>query len=590
MGAAMNGRAIFIRLLRECRHYPGRLVLIVLGLAGLGGGQLCLTWFAKLWADGPLRTGDYHTMARLSWEVSALTIVMMAGLFISRYELNSVNQRMVMRLRNQAQHHLLGLEVGAIRRYQSGDLMSRMLNDAGTLSTFVREILRRLIGETFIIGGAIAMIFYLNWRLALITGLMVPVVAIMMAQLGGVIRKRGAAAQKEVGNLSGALSEQLAGVTTIKGFRTEEAEERRFGRLNAGYLHQTLRGEFWSAMLTTAVWLVTAFGVLAVVWYGTTQVGRGQATPGGLLVFCLYAIQTVEPLRRLSEVQSLLQRAIAAAERVFEIIDLPAAEHDGDKSLPANVRGEIVLEHVSFAYRADKPVLADFDLRIGTRETLAVVATSGGGKSTLAAMLVRFRDPDRGCIRLDGIDIRELRLADLRRAICVAEQEPFLFSGPLIDNIRYGSWDARPATIEAAVALAGIEPLVRSLPGGLQTPLIEGGRDLSGGQRQRIALARVIVRNPSVVVLDEATSALDSDTESQIFAQLRDWLSQRTVLVMAHRLATISRFPRIVVLENGRVIGDGSVSELLANCPSFSQLFGEQLAPLERRERRSVAG
>lgn len=581
----MNSEGIFTRLVRECLRFPGRLVLIVTGLLSLGAGQLYLTWIAKLWAEGPLLSGDRAAMAALALKAALTSVTMMAGLFVSRYLLNSVNQRMVERLRNQAQQCLLALEVPAIRRFQSGELMSRIFNDAGALSGFVREILRRLIGETIVIAGAVAMLFYLDWPLALLAVVMAPAVALLLSRVGRVIRRTGMRAQEEIGVLSALLSEQLMGVTTIKGFRAEAAEQRRFARQDARYRHQVMRGEWWSAILMTSIWLITALGLLLAVWYGSDQVAAGRLTTGGLLAFCLYAVQTAEPVRRLSEVQGLLQRAIAAGARLFEITDLPFVERDGTAALSAEPGGELRIERVHFRYRADKPVLEDFSLRLGGRETVALVAASGGGKSTLAALLLRFRDPERGAILLDGIDLRQLRLAELRRVICVAEQEPFVFSAPLVDNIRYGRPQASREQVEAAAALAGLEPLVRSLPGGLEGALAEGGRNLSGGQKQRIALARIIVRDPAVLVLDEATNALDSDTERQLFTQLEAWLARRTVLVMAHRLSTISRFRRVVVLENGRSAGDGTVDELLAGCPAFSRLFAEQLTPLGEREK-----
>ena len=576
----LSGTQIFLRLVRECMHSPLRLTVALVSLLTVAVAQLYLTWLVKLWTEGPVLHGDRVMLDWILTRGALVTAGMVGAVFLSRYVLNSINQRMVERLRNALHGHVLVASVGAVRTLPNGEWLSRVFNDAGALSGFVRDVLKRLVGEGVVLIGALAMMFYLQWRLALIGCVLVPLVGVLLSRIGNVIRRRGATSQQRLGELNATLSEQLRGLTTIKGFQTETREHERFARQNARYRREVMRSEWWTAMLMTMVWLVTGIGLLAILWYGTRQVFSGTSTPGQLFAFVLYAVQTVEPLRRLSEVQALLQRAIAAAARVYEVIDAPAAEPQGTLERPEAVRGELRLEQLCFRYRADEPVLDNLALRIAPRETVAVVAASGGGKSTLAGLLVRFIHPQRGRILLDGIDIRALRLADLRRAVCVVEQDPFIFSGPLIDNIRYGSPDASRATIAAAVACAGIEALASTLPGGLEASLQEAGSNLSGGQKQRIALARAIVRDPAVLVLDEATSALDSDSEGQIFAELGQWLRQRTVLVMAHRLATISRFERIIMLQGGRVVGDGSVADLVQSCPAFGELFAEQLTPL----------
>jgi len=576
----MTGSQVFARLVRECLHFPGRLVAVFLSLLCLDAAQLYLTWLVKRWVEEAVLNRDGTGLRWVMVTGTLVTVVAVGAVFVSRYMLNSVNQRMLQRMRDALHQRLMVMGVDAVRRLPTGEWMSRFFNDAGALSGFVRDILKRLIGEGAIFVGAIVMMFYLQWRLALATCVIVPLVAALLERLGAVIRHRGSAAQGAVGDLSAALNEQLFGLSTIKGFQTERFEHERFARHNAAYRREVMGGEWWTALLMTLVWLITGVGFLLVVWYGTHEVLRGEVLPADLLAFCLYAFQTVEPLRRLSEVQGMLQRAIAAAARVYEVTDGSAAEPDGAATFPVPVRGDLRFEHVAFRYRHGEPVLEGIDLRIAPHETVALVAASGGGKSTLAGLLSRFADPQRGRILLDGIALNTLQLAVLRRAVCVVEQNPFIFSGPLIDNLRYGSWDAPRDAIDAAVALAGLGSLVAALPGGLHSVLQEAGRDLSGGQKQRIALARAIVRNPAVLVLDEATSALDSDTEGQMFAQLGHWLRQRTVLVMAHRLATVSRFRRVVVLDGGRVVGDGSVDHLLRTCPTFVQLFAEQLAPL----------
>ena len=643
----MTPTRIFLRLVGECRAYPVRIAVILLSLAALAGAQFYLTWLVRLGVE-PLTHGDSATVANLWRQGAATAALLIAALFTSRYLLSSVNQSLVQRLRDRAQRQLLVTEVAALREFRSGELVSRIFNDAGVLAGFVRDVLKRLVGETLIVVGGLALMFYLHWRLALATCVVAPLVAVLLTELGTVIRRRGGAAQREIGRLTAILNEQLLGVTTVKGYQAEGFERDRFSAQNAAYRAQVMRGEQWAAVLVAAVSVVGGTALFGIIWYGSQQVIQKHLTPGELLAFCLYAAQTIEPLRRLSEVHGMLQGALAAAARVYEVIDFPRVEESVEKCAPSldtaaeetrptrderrkalriepqlrsprvaalswrriegrfarkstvseaqgrtaislPVRGALQFEEVRFRYRADEPVLAGVTLSIAPMETVGLVAASGGGKSTIANLLMRFCDPERGRILLDGVDLCALRLADLRRAVGVVEQDPFIFNGALIDNIRYGSWHASTAAITAAVSLAGLEPLVSSLPGGLRAVLREGGRDLSGGQKQRIALARAVVRDPAVLVLDEATSALDSDSERQIFVQLQDWLRRRTVLVMAHRLATISRFERVIVLEGGRVVGDGSVSRLLSGCPAFERLFAEQIVPLGAPTRAGVA-
>ncbi|MBI4516413.1 MAG: ABC transporter ATP-binding protein [Deltaproteobacteria bacterium] len=578
--ATPPGSALLVRLLRECARYPTRVALAVGSLLLLAGARLALTWMAKLWAEGPLvRTGAAGAEGLLAAAL-ALTGLMAAAVMLSRYQLASINQRMMERLRAAMQHRVLELEVGMLRRQHAGEIGSRVFNDVGALSGFAGDILKRLVGEGAVLVGALAMMFYLEWRLALAAVLMVPVVALLLGRFGALVRARSALAQRRLGGLSAALNEQLHGLTTIKGYQAEAYERTRFARHNAGYRAQVLRSERWSAGLLALVFLITGGGLVGAVWYGTQLVRGGVVSPGALLAFCLYAAQAIEPLRRLGDLQGMLQRALAAAARVYELIDSPAVEPRGGAILPKPVRGTLCCERLCFSYRAGEPVLEQLDFSVANNQPLALVSATGGGKSTLARLLVRFYQPDSGRVLLDGVDIRALDLVELRRAICVVEQDPFLFSGPLIDNLLYGAWDAPRSAIDRAVEWAGLEPLLRALPQGLFGSLAEAGKDLSGGQKQRIALARAILREPAVLVLDEATSAIDSEGEAQIFARMADWLAQRTVLVIAHRLSTVSRFARVVVLAGGRVAGDGNVIELQRSCPAFSRLFAEQMQPL----------
>jgi ATP-binding cassette subfamily B protein len=451
------------------------------------------------------------------------------------------------------------------------------------------------VGDGLLVIGALIMMCWLHLGLALASVVFLAMMGSLLVHLGRWIRHWGTMAQRRIGGLSSTLQEQLQGFSTIKGYQTESFETERFERSNQRYRDTGIRAEGWSGALAALVFLLAIVGFVAAVWYGTVQVGAGRISVGGMLAFCLYAGLLIEPSRRLAELQGFLQRSLPAAARVLELVDSSTEGEPVDvgyRSLEAagrqqssHVAGavtssgcDIEFDNVRFRYRPDQPLLEGVRLHIRPRETVAVVAESGGGKSTMAALLLRFRDPLGGRLLLGGRDLREYPLTELRRTVCVVEQKPFLFSGPLIDNIRYGTWDAPARAINDAIRLVGLEPLVKSRPRGLHAALQEGGSDLSGGQRQRVALARAVVRDPAVLVLDEATSALDSKAERMVFENLESWLARRTVIVMAHRMSTIRRISRIVVLKDGVVVHQGNLDALTRQCSAFNSLFEEQLS------------
>jgi subfamily B ATP-binding cassette protein MsbA len=587
----MRTGRLLMGLAREAMRYPGRLSLAVLSLIGLGAAELALPWIVKQWVEGPLMHGGAGQVRDALVMASAAAAAVAVLLFASRALLASINQRMLEHLRNAAVARILQAEPVTVRSYSTGDVMSRVFQDAGMLSGFVENVLKRLLGDGILATGALVMMFFLHARLALATCLLAPLIGLLLALLGGVIRRWGVVAQQSMGALSGVLQEQMQGFTTIKGYQREVDEAGRFSSEDCRYRHRAVMGEVWTAMLVALVFLAAAGGFILAIWYGSLEVAAGRVTAGGLLAFCLYAGQTVEPLRRLAELHGLLQRSLAAAERLFQLVELPAPEVEGS---PARFTSEgangadgrcarrqaaaaLTLEGLRFRHRGSQPLLEGLDLHLDAGEMVAVVAASGAGKSTLARLLVRFHEPQEGRVLLDGVDIRSIRRHELRRRICVVEQEPFLFSGPLIDNIRYGLPGASSAVVDEAVRLTGLDALRAIRPEGLAAPFAEAGRDVSGGQRQRVALARAIVRAPDLLVLDEATSALDGESEADILANLESWFASRTVIIMAHRLSSVRWVRRIIVFQDGRVAGDASFEELARNCTAFRTLFSEQL-------------
>lgn len=576
----MTPMSTLVRVARTCRESRGFLLTALAAVITLGLAQLYLTWLIKEWVEGPLVTGDRATLVGLGARVAATLVVSAMALFASRYLIVLANQRLVERLRNDAVERLFAMEVSEARAFARGDLVARLLNDANELSTVLGTLLRRSVREVIVYVGATVMMLVLNWRLTLAAALLIPVLVLLMTRLGRQIRQWRRRAQIEVGALGATLSEQLHGFTTIKGYRTEGFETKRFADRSGMVRRQLLRSEAWFSALASAILIVTGVGMLAVLSYATVLRTDGSDY-SSLLAFCLYGAQLIQPLRQLGDVQGLAQHAIVSADRIFEVIDRPSMP-DGRRSFTQPVRGRVVFDRVSFAYRPGEMVLRDCSLSIEPTELVGLVGSTGSGKSTIASLLLRHVEPTRGRITIDEVPVSDVRSSELRTAVSVVEQEPFLFSGPLVDNIRYGTWDASPETIRRAVYLSGLDGLVDRLPSGLDTSLAEAGTQLSGGEKQRIALARAIVRAAPILVLDEATSAVDSELEAEMFARMASWLAERTVIAIGHRLSTVRRCRRIIVLKEGRIVDDGTLAHLAATSPTFETLFADQMEALAR--------
>jgi ABC-type multidrug transport system, ATPase and permease components len=577
------GRRLLLRIAGDAAVERSRFAGAAVALATMAGAQLLLTWLVKEWLEGPLTGGSLLPVRALLLEAAGATLLLAAAVVLSRYLAASVNQRLLERLRDRAARRVLASRALEVRGRPAGELVSRVFSDASSLSGFVETLLKRLVGDGLDALGSIAVAFLVEWRLALGPSSWPPSSDSFSTAWDASCGARGTVAQRELGELHAVFSEQLSGLTTIQGYDAAGREADRFATTNATYRRSVLSAELWSATVLAAIFLVTGLGFLGAIGWGSRLALANELTPAGLLAFCLFAARTVEPLRRLADVHATLQRTLAAAARVYEVIDFGFLERRGGTPLPRPVLGRLALEGVRFRHEPSRPLLEGVDLRVAPGETVAIVAASGGGKSTLAAILAGFLSPDEGRLALDGVDLREADLRDLRRAVRLVEQEPFLFRGTLADNVLFGRPEASRREVVEALGLCGLESLVAAIPGGIDGSLLEAGRNLSGGQKQRIALARAVLTDPPVLVLDEATSALDGETEGRLLDDLGPWLARRTVVFMAHRLSTVARYPRVIVLVDGRVAGDGPASRLLESCLPFRALFADQVEPVANR-------
>jgi ATP-binding cassette subfamily B protein len=559
------------RLLSYALRARALVITGAVSLALLSLTQLYLTWLIKEWVEGPVLTRNGALLAPLIARAGAAAAIGMMSLFLSRATFAAAGHQMLQHLREDATAALLRAPVSVVGNASTGQWLSRLFNDVNALSNFLGTVTRRLVTETVILAGAVTLMFVLSWRLALVTLAIIPIAAGFFVVIGTQIRRWSTTAQDAAATLTATVNEWLRAFTTVKSYQAEVVVASRLHGEGDALRRRAVRGELWSAALISAVFLLAGGAFIGILVYGTSHIRLAPAEQASFLAFCLYAGQAIEPARRLGEVHGLLQQSLAAAVRVFEVIDL-APETDV-ATTPPPATATIAFEHVAFAYGDDatEPVLRDVTFHIEDGERIAIAGATGCGKTTVTRLLLRFAEPGARRITLGGVDLDVLSLRDLRSSVCLVEQEPFVFSGTLRENLLLGRPDASGRAMEEAVRMARLESLR------LDAPLREAGRDLSGGERQRIAIARAIVRDPRVLLLDEATSAIDGDTEAALFTAIEPWLARRTVIAISHRLATVARFPRVLLMDGGRIVADGDPARLMRDSTLFRALFADQL-------------
>jgi ABC-type multidrug transport system fused ATPase/permease subunit len=556
------------RLVDECRAFPGLAGAAAVAAVATSAAQLALPWLVRGWVEGPVLGGRSERLGPLlAWSTAALLALALSA-FLSRTLLAELGSRLVEALRLRLAERALRATTASMRRFAPGDLVTRATTDAGAAGLALETLVRRLVGDVALALGAAATMLLLDWRATLLAALAVPAVGAAVGLVSRRVRRESREARERIGQLGAYVQEVVRGFTTVRMFAAEVEEEARAVTRSRACERAFVRAELASSLLVGAVFTAAGALILVLLWQAGAAAGGDAAAGARFVALALCAGQLVEPLRRLGDAQASLQASLAASERVYAALDALLPEPAGaDGPLP---RASVALEGVRFAHDAAAPVLRGVDLAVPAGTTMALVGPSGGGKSTLAALLPRLLEVDAGAVRVGHADVRDQPLGALRRAVHLVPQEPYVFRGSLLENVRYGSPGATDEAVRSAVRLAGLQDLAAS-----REALLEAGRDLSGGQKQRIALARAILRDPAVLVLDEALNALDGDTEETLLAGLSGWLRLRTVVVITHRLSTARRAARVVLLDRGRVVEDASGAELDAR-PALGALFAAQ--------------
>ncbi len=571
----LTSTQLYIRLLGYVKPYWRTFLISIVAMGISAATEPLLPALLKPLLDGTFVHKD-DTVIRFA-PIFILVIFFVRGVssFIGTYAIGWVGNKLVMDLREAMFHKLLTLPTPFYDDHATGNLISKLTFDVTQVTEAATNVVTVSLRDSIIVVGLLGWLFYLNWKLTVLSLVMLPVIALILKIINARLRNASRDSQRAMGDITQVIEESVAAHKVVKLFGGQQYEIDRFGDQANWVRRYSMKRAMAAAANVPIVQMVAAVALSVIIYLATVQSRSDETTVGGFLSFIAAMLMLTAPIKRMTGVSEYLQRGLAASESVFELLDTPS-ETDTGKVTIERAKGQLVFEHVSLSYHQDdRLALRDVCLEIPAGQAIALVGASGGGKSTLANLVPRFYHPSTGRITLDGHDLADLTLASLRSNIALVSQEVVLFNDTVAANIAYGQMRTVPESeIIAAAQAAHAMEFIRQMPEGLNTLVGERGVKLSGGQRQRIAIARAILKNAPILILDEATSALDSESERHVQAALETLMQGRTSLVIAHRLSTIEKADRIVVLQKGEIAEMGTHQELIAQgwrlCPAAS--------------------
>jgi ATP-binding cassette subfamily B protein len=575
---AKKPRDTVARLWGYLRHQRWALILTALAVVATTGLNLAGPYLLGQAIDKHIMAGDLPGLIRICLLMLAIYGLISLLTWFQTYIMAAASQRAVAEIRNDLFEHEQTLSLRFFDQRAHGDLMSRLTNDVENVSMVLAQSVTQLVSGFLSLVGVGAVMLILNWRLALVTLLTIPLMMLFLTRwVAGRTRTGFRQQQKALGKLNGIIEETITGQRVVKAYNREQAVMADFDFANRELREAATRAQTFSGFIGPMMNFVNNLGLAIVAGAGGWMTLGGLATVGTIASFINYARQFGRPLNEIASLYNTIQSAVAGAERVFETIDEQPDLADAADAQPlAEIRGEVTFEDVSFGYVPNVPVLKHVSLHAQPGQVVALVGPTGAGKTTIVNLLTRFYDIQGGRICIDGQDIRGVKLADLRRQLGIVLQDTFLFTGTVLENIRYGRLDATDDEVRAAARLANADAFIHRLPQGYDTPLSERAGNLSQGQRQLLAIARAILANPSILVLDEATSSVDTRTEKHIQEAMLRLMQGRTSFVIAHRLSTIRNADQILVINHGEIIERGTHETLLAQGGFYHHLYNSQ--------------
>jgi len=578
---AQDRRRVAYRLIQLLAPYRltllGVIFFTILSAASQGAGPLLIGRAV----DGVVSGGD---LRNLLWTGGLLLIVYAAGWISTRYQIylmGKIGQQVLASLRQRIFDQVESLSLQYLENRLTGDLMSRLVNDIEALNNFFSQGLSQMVGSFFALIGIVIGMLVLNWQLGLAVLVMVPVLWMTTNFFSRLARRAFRKTRATIGDVSADLEEELGGVKVAQAFNRTEVNVQRFAQRNAANRDANVSANAITSAFAPTMDILSTLDLALVAAMGGALAIRGAVSVGVVVAFLQYVQGFFRPIQTVAQMWTTAQSAFAAAERVFDLFDTQPdiTDQPAAKTLPS-ISGQVEFERVTFAYKEERPVLQDVTFEVDPGETAAIVGPTGVGKTTLVSLIARFFDVTAGVVRIDGQDIRDVTQKSLRSQMAIVTQEPFLFSGTVLDNIRYGRLEATDEEVYSAARAANADEFIRKLPEGYLTNVGERGKLLSQGQRQLISIARAVLADPRILILDEATASIDTRTEVLIQTSLNKLLQGRTSFVIAHRLSTVRNAGRIIVLDEGRIVEQGRHEDLLARQGMYADLYARQFGML----------